>query len=86
MPARFQLLGQTGDKPVQEKYPAYNFLSLLPPFQYRGSEGGSLIASQSIRFSILMCSVEFCGESRLETAAGHFELGFSSRHVPQQRV
>ena len=39
---------------------------------------------RSISFSLLMRSVEFRRELRLEAAAGLFELGFSPRHVPQQ--
>jgi len=41
---------------------------------------------RSISFSLLMRSVEFRRKLRLEAAAGLFELGFSPRHVSQQRV
>ena len=41
---------------------------------------------RSISSSILICSLELRRELRLEAAAGLFELGFSPRHVSQQRV
>jgi hypothetical protein len=41
---------------------------------------------RSISLSLLMRSVEFRRELRLEAAARFFELGFSPRHVSQQRV
>ena len=58
-------------------------------FRYRGTEDGLLVPSQfmgSIRFSVLMHSVEFRRKLRLETAAGLFELSFSPRHMSQQCV
>src|SRR5579863_10416128 len=41
---------------------------------------------RSISFSVLMHSVQFRRELRLEAAARLFELSFSPRHVSQQRV
>src|SRR5580700_4486684 len=58
-------------------------------FRYRGSEDGSLVPSQfmrSISFCVVLHSVEFRRELRLEAAAGLFELSFSPRHVSQQCV
>src|SRR5579864_5016901 len=58
-------------------------------FRYRGSEDGSLVPSQFIRsisFCVVLHSVEFRRELRLEAAAGLFELSFSPRHVSQQCV
>jgi len=40
----------------------------------------------SISFSVLLRSVEFRSELRLEVPAGLFELSFRPHHMSQQRV
>src|ERR1700722_8865392 len=55
----------------------------------RGSGDGSLVPSQFMRGLspiLVMRSIEFGRELRLEAAACVFELSFSSYHVSQQRV
>src|ERR1700674_4481839 len=53
------------------------------------SEDGSLVPNQfrrGINLLLLMRSIEFCRELRLEAAARLCELGFSPRHLSQQCV